>query len=178
MRYIALLRGVNLGRHMKLSMPDLRELLRALGYIDVSTYVQSGNALFTSPRDDPAELAREIEHRLARDLGLDVKVLIRTRDELVSVVDGNQFENATESPTLHHVCFLSGPPDRERLSEIDPRQFEPDEFQVGDRVIYLRYPNGFHRTKLTNDFWERRLGLISTMRNWNTVTKLLNLANG
>jgi uncharacterized protein (DUF1697 family) len=178
MRYVALLRGINVGGHAKLSMTHLRELLQSLGYTDVMTYLQSGNALFTSPRDDPTELAREIEDQISRDLGLGIKVLIRTREELATVVDGNPFPNATMSPTRHHVSFLSAPPNGERLAEIDPRQFEPDQFRVGDQVMYLWYPDGSGRTKLSNEFWERRLKVSATTRNWNTVTKLLSLMNG
>jgi uncharacterized protein (DUF1697 family) len=175
MRYVALLRGINVGGNKKLSMADLRELLLSLGYADVMTYLQSGNALFTSPRDDPTELAQKIEHQIARDLGLQVSVLIRTRQELATVVEGNPFQSATATPTRLHVSFLSASPNGERLAEIDPGRFEPDEFRIGDRVIYLLLPDGFHGTKLTNEFWERRLGLRATTRNWNTVTKLLSL---
>lgn len=177
MQYIALLRGINVGGHRKLPMADLRAVLCSLGYGGVTTYLQSGNALFSDPRDDPAELEREIEEGIARDLGLSVRVLIRTRDELARVIDDNPFPHATANPTQLHVSFLSTPPEGERLAGIDARQFEPDQFQVGDRVIYLQYPNGSARTKLTNDFWERRLGLSATARNWNTVTRLLDLAN-
>ncbi|MDQ2742573.1 MAG: DUF1697 domain-containing protein [Chloroflexota bacterium] len=177
MRYVALLRAINVGGHSKLAMMDLRALLCSLGCSDVTTYLQSGNALFTSPRDDPEELAREIEEHLALDLGLGVTVLIRTGDEVAAVVAANPFPSATASPTLLHISFLSAQPDAERLSEIDARQFAPEEFRVGDRVIYLWYPNGAQRTKLSNVFFERRLGLTATARNWNTVTKLAVLAN-
>jgi uncharacterized protein (DUF1697 family) len=178
MRYIALLRGINVGGNKKLSMADLRELLSSLGHADVATYIQSGNALFTSPRDDPAELEQEIESRIARELGLSIRVLIRTRDELAAVVDANPFQSAATSPTTLHASFLSAPLDEGRLSEIDARQFEPDEFRVGNRVIYLFFPNGVAGSRLTYDFWERRFGVAATTRNWNTVTKLLSMADG
>lgn len=174
-KYVALLRGVNLGSRNKLPMADLRPRLRSLGYDDVSTYLQSGNALFTSERDNPEEIAPEIEAAIARDFGLDIKVLIRTPEELARVVEGNPFRNETVRPLPLFACFLPGPPDKERLSSIDPDQFQPDTFHVGDRVIYLWLPGGFHRTKLSNAFWERRLGLNGTIRNWNTVTKLLSM---
>jgi uncharacterized protein (DUF1697 family) len=178
MRYVALLRGVNLAGYRKLPMADLRELLCALGYDDVSTYLQSGNALFTSPRDDPRTMEKEIELEIERALGLDVPVVIRTPDELASVVAGNPFPHAPARPSHYYVCFLSGQPDPTTLSTIDRWRFEPDEFHVGDRAIYLWYPNGLHGSKLSNAFWERRLGLTATSRNWNTVTKLLALATG
>jgi len=178
MRYAALLRGINVGGNKKLPMADLRTLLSSLGHTDVTTYLQSGNALFTSPWDDPAALAQEIEQQIARDLGLAVRVLIRTPDELAEVIASNPFPDATATPTKLHVSFLSASPHAERLAAIDARQFEPDQFRVGDRAIYLWLPNGAAETKFTNDFWERRLGLTATTRNWNTVTKLLGLISG
>jgi uncharacterized protein (DUF1697 family) len=178
MRYVALLRGVNVGGSSKLSMTDLRELLASLGHADVKTHLQSGNALFTSERNEPSELAQEMEDRLTRDLGLETKVLIRTPEELAAVVEGNPFPGAVATPTRLHVSFLSAQPDGKQVAAIDPRQFEPDQFRVGDRAVYLWLPDGAYATKLSNAFWERRLGVIATTRNWNTVTKLWSLANG
>jgi uncharacterized protein (DUF1697 family) len=178
-RYVALLRGINLGARNRIAMSDLRELLGALGFGDVATYVQSGNALFSAERGDPAKLARTIERRIARDLGLEVPVVIRTRDELAAVVDANPFPDATKHPKKLNVSFLSGKPDLGWLSAIDPRQYAPEKFHVGDRVIYLWYPNGFQGAKLGDAFWRRAaLGVDATIRNWNTVTKLLALADG
>src|SRR4051794_16056261 len=128
MRYVALLRGINVGGNKKISMADLRALLSSLGHTDVTTYLQSGNALFNGPRDDSDVLRQEIERRIASDLGLNVKVLVRTPEELERVVAGNPFPEAAISPTKLHVCFLSSQPDQARLAAVDPRQFEPDEF--------------------------------------------------
>ena len=178
-RYVVLLRGINVGGRKRVAMSDLRELLGSLGYSDVATYLQSGNAVFTSPRDDPAGLAREIERRLARDLGMEVPVVIRTREELAKVVEGNPFPEAASDPIRLHVSFLSGEPDRKRLAGVDPRTYEPERFELGDRVIYLWYPNGLGKAKLNDAFWRRLdLGVHATDRNWNTVTKLLSLAGG
>lgn len=178
MRYVALLRGINVGGNRKISMADLRDLVSSLGHADVSTYIQSGNVLFTGPEQDTSSLGQRIERKIASELGQDVTVIVRTRAELDTVIDGNPFQQAVTNPTTLHVVFLSEPPDSERLAAIDARLFEPDRFQVRDRAIYLWLPNGFQRTKLTNDLWERRLRLRATTRNWNTVTKLLALADG
>ena len=176
MRYIVLLRGVNVGGRGKLPMGDLRTLLQAMGHTDVMTYLQSGNVLLTSSGEDPSQLGREIEQAIERDVGMNINVLIRTPEELARVMEGNPFPAGSANPTRLHVSFLSGAPDTERLAAIDPQQFEPDEFRVGERAVYLWYPNGSGRTKLSNDFWERRLGLTATTRNWNTVTTLLSMA--
>jgi uncharacterized protein (DUF1697 family) len=177
-RYVALFRGINVGGNKKIAMADLRTLLSSLGYADVATYINSGNAVFTSQRDDPDALAREIEDRIAGELGMRVTVLVRTREDLAAVVERNPFADTATSPTsLHHILFLSAQPDAERLSEMQPYQFSPDEFVVGDRIIYLRLPNGVAGATLTYDFWERRFGLRATSRTLNTVTKLLRLAS-
>jgi len=180
MRYVALLRGVNLGPrspHRRVAMADLRELLATLGHADVATYLQSGNAVFTSPRKDPDELGREVERGIARDLGVDVRVVIRTADELAKVVDGNPFPEATKDPARLHVGFLTGKPDLTKLERVDASAYEPDRFAVGDGVMYLWYPNGTQKTKLNDAFWRQvDLGVQTTLRNWNTVTKLLALA--
>lgn len=174
-RYVALLRGVNLGKRRKLPMGELREILCSLGYGEVSTYLQSGNALFTSPREDQAAMEKEIERAIERAFGLDVPTLLRTGDELSTVIAGNPFPHALAQPAQFHVSFLSSQPDAEALALLDPEQFAPDEFHLGPRAIYLWYPNGLQASKLTNTFWERRLGVIATSRNWNTVTQLRKL---
>lgn len=177
-RFVALLRGINVGGRRKVGMEDLREVLRSLGHTDVETYLQTGNAVFTTTRTDAAALAREIEDEIGRQLGSDAKVLVRTPAELAALVDANPFPRAVTEPSKLHVAFLSETPDAERVASIDPARFAPDEFRVGERAIYLWYPNGAGRTKLTNDLLERRLGVTATSRNWNTVLKLLERAAG
>jgi uncharacterized protein (DUF1697 family) len=153
-------------------MAGLRNVMTGLGYTDVATYIQSGNVVFSSDRDDPAELEREIEQRILQETGLDVSVMVRSQADLAAVIEGNPFQEAAAKPTTLHVFFLSASPDEERLEQVDPRQFEPDEYRLGDRVMYLHCPNGLGRSKLAAYPWERRLGLRITSRNWNTVTKL------
>lgn len=179
MRYVALLRGVNLGPNKRVAMSDLRDLLSSLGHTDVRTYLQSGNAVFTSDRDDPEELAREIERGLAREVGHEVAVLIRTGKQLAKVVDGNPFSDVATDPSRLHVSFLLGEPDLKLLRAVDPSEYEPDRFAVGDGVIYLWYPNGMQGTTMNDRFWRGlKLGVQTTTRNWNTVTKLRSMASG
>lgn len=175
MRYVALLRGINLGPHRKISMADLRTLLSSIGFEDVSTHLQSGNALFTSDREDISAMEKEIEASVQRQMGHDVPVLIRTPGELARVVAANPFPHALASPSRYYVAFLSGDPDPAVIASIDPAQYE-EEFAAGERCLYLWYPEGLHVSKLNNNFWERRLRLTATSRNWNTTTKLLELS--
>lgn len=173
--YVALLRGVNVGGHKKLPMADLRTALCSVGCANVRTYLQSGNAVFTSDREDAAALTREIRAHVAATLGLDVGVLLRTREELAAVVASNPFPVTATAGAKVHVVFLSANPSPEQWTTVDPASFAPDEFRLGDRAVYVWYPNGAGRSKLTLDVWERRLGVCATARNWNTVTKLLAL---
>jgi len=154
-------------------MAALRDLLATLGYTDVTTYLQSGNVVFSVDQEGDARLTTEIERAILSELGLSVSVLIRTERELKAVIAGNPFKEAAANPTTLHVCFLSRVVDRKRLAELDAAPFAPDDFRLGNREIYLWYPSGAARTKLTNAFWERRLDLRATTRNWNTVTGLL-----
>jgi uncharacterized protein (DUF1697 family) len=157
-------------------MQDLRELLSSLGHTDVVTYLQSGNAVFTSPRHDGARLAAEIEEQMAIRLNLDVTVLVRSRDNLARVVAANPLPEATTEPARLHVAFLASGPKPEVFSAITRSQFPDEVLRGGDCVVYIWYRNGVGRSKLTTDVLERRLGVRTTLRNWNTVTKLLSLA--
>jgi uncharacterized protein (DUF1697 family) len=171
--YVALLRGINLGRHKKVSMQELRALFGSLGAEDVATYVQSGNVVFRSA-DAPGKLIEAIEKRIRRDLGLDVTVLLRARPQLAKVVSGNPF--GRRELTKLHVTFLAEKPDRTRVRELDPDISKPDEFRVVGQEIYLCCPNGYGRSKLSNAYFEKQLGVAATTRNWRTVTKLAELA--
>lgn len=168
--YVALLRGINLGARNKVAMVDLKALFAALGAEDVVTYVQSGNVVFAAAGD----LAEAAERRIRSDLGLDVKVLTRTAKELARVEARNPF--AGRDAKSLHVTFLADKPDRARARGLDPKRFEPDEFRVVGREVYLHCPNGYGRSKLTNAYFEKELGVAATTRNWRTVTSLAGLA--
>jgi uncharacterized protein (DUF1697 family) len=175
-RQIALLRGVNVGGNNKVPMAHLRELLRELGYEEVRTHLQSGNAVFTAAGMPPEQVAQEIEDVLASSLGLGIRVLVRTAEELARVVSANPLPEAVAEPSRLLVTFLSAPPDPERLGELDPVDFEPDLFGFGEREIYVWCPEGVRTIRLSYAFFEKRFGVVATARNWNTVTKLLELA--
>jgi len=174
---VALLRAVNVGGRNRIAMARLRELLEGLGYGDVRTHLQSGNAVFTvaGTRGSEEGVAREIERALAEDLGLAARVLVRSRAELERVVAANPLLDVADDHARLLVTFLSDAPDREVVGELAPAEFEPDVFALGEREIYTWYPDGVRATKLSNAFWERRLGVVATGRNWNTVTRLLEL---
>ena len=171
--YIALLRGVNLGARNKVSMADLRTMIESLGAEDVQTYVQSGNVVFKSRVRSAATLAGDIERRISRELGLEIRVVLRTDKQLAKIVAGNPFAATQSEGTKLHVTFLAEAP-KASLT----RALEPDEFQIKGREVYLHTPKGYGRSKLSNAYFEKQLGVAGTTRNWNTVTKLAELASG
>jgi uncharacterized protein (DUF1697 family) len=174
--WVALLRGVNLGARNKVSMADLRELFRDLGAEDVTTYVQSGNVILRSSvaRND---LIQAIEKEIRSRAGLDVTVLLRTKEELARLVAGNPFAEHEPDPTKLHVTFLAASPDRGRVEALAEKRFEPDELRVAQDAVYLHCPNGYGRSKLSNAFFEKHLAVAATTRNWRTVTTLAELAS-
>jgi uncharacterized protein (DUF1697 family) len=177
-RYIALLRGINVGGNKKVAMSRLRELLERLGYTSVATLLQSGNAVFTSKEKDPARVVRQVEAAIVKEFGFDVAVIVRTRDELAAVIEANPLDGADDAPSKFLVTFLAGEPDRKKLGELDPAAYRPDEFRAAGREIYARFPNGMGRSKLALVLLgSARLGVTPTARNWNTVRKLLELAD-
>ncbi|MEV4065059.1 DUF1697 domain-containing protein [Nonomuraea dietziae] len=170
MRYVALLRGINVNPGTKVDMADLRDLLQGLGYTDVRTHLRSGNAVFTAEPQPTEAIERAIGERLTRP----VAVMVRTADEWRAVVERNPLE--VREPAKFAVVFLAAPPDREALEGIDPGSYAPEVMRIGERELYIDFPNGLARPKLP-PLLEKRTKNAGTMRNWNTVTKLLELVD-
>ena len=174
--YVALLRGVNVGGHAKIGMAALRKLIADLGHTEVRTYVQSGNVVFRSADERPTVLECAIEERIKQDLGVSTTVLLRSADEIARVAANNPFLEREDDAAKLHVAFLADEPDPDRAARFEPPPGQPEELALAGRELYLRYPNGSGRSKLNNAYIERRLGVAATNRNWNTVTKLRDLA--
>jgi uncharacterized protein (DUF1697 family) len=173
--YVALLRGINLGSHNKIAMPRLRELFEGLGAEDVSTYVQSGNVVF-SGSGGAGKLGKAIEKQIEKELGLGVDVLLRTPAQLTKIVAANPFAKRQEDPTKLHVTFLAETPTGSRARELEQGDFGSDELRVVGQEVFLHCPDGYGRSRLSNTFFEKQLGVRGTTRNWRTVTKLAELA--
>lgn len=171
----ALIRGINVGGTKTIAMSDLRDELTDAGFASVQTLLQSGNVVVAST-EDPVRVARTIETRIAARFGHDVTVIARTQSDLAQVVAANPFAGA-EPPKNTHVVFLDTQPEAAAVAELDHDRALPDVFRVAGREIYVRYANGAAGTKLTLDWFERRLGVRATARNLNTVEKLLALVS-
>ena len=172
---IALLRGINVGPRQRVKMPELRELIEGLGYTDVRTLVQSGNVVFTA-RAKPATLEQKLEQEIEKQLGVDPKVVVRTRDELAAAIEANPFD-VPDDPRNLHVTFLSGEPDAAAVKKLEDADLGDDELAFLGREIYVLYANGMGRSELAKQLGRTKLGVAATDRNWNTVTKLLEMAD-
>lgn len=175
--YAALLRGINVGGHKKVPMAELRALLTKLGYGDVRTYLQSGNVVFTAAADDEATLTEQVRDSMVEHFGFAVDVLVREHAYLQSVVDDCPFPVASLEGRQLHVTFFSAPVEASRWAFIDAAAHLPEEFRLGDRVLYLYAPDGVGRSKLAEALAKPAAtkDIIATSRNWNTVTKLVDL---
>ena len=172
--YAVLLRGINVGGKNKLPMPALRTLLEDAGYDGVATYIQSGNVVLRSSLAE-STLTRAVEKQIAEEFSLAIRVVVRTHAELERIAGANPFLAGGGEATGMHVVFLDSAPKAAAIATLDPDRSPGDEFRVSGSEIFLRYPNGSGRSKLTLDYLERRLGVTGTARNWNTLLKLVEL---
>jgi uncharacterized protein (DUF1697 family) len=171
-RYAALLRGINVGGNKKVAMADLRALLSGLGLDAVATYLNSGNAAITAPEQPAVALGAAIERAIEADLGMSVRVLIRTGAELADVVDGCPLPGGPKNPSRFFVAFLSDEPDPLLVAKVRRQSFSPDQIWVRGREVYTWCPNGLANTQLTYAMLEKSLAVTATSRNWNTVLKI------
>ena len=174
-RHVVLLRGINLGSHNRIAMPELRALLTDAGFQDVQTYLQSGNVVLTSTLTPP-RVTSEVERQINTQLRLEVDVVVRSRAELAAVVRRNPLADVATDPKRYQVTFL-----RSKLATAAVRELErlahPEERVVAiGREVYAWHPRGVARSKLWSRLASRQLGAVATSRNWTTVTKLLELA--
>jgi uncharacterized protein (DUF1697 family) len=175
--WVALLRGINVGGQKAVSMERLRGSFAAMGCSDVKTYVQSGNVVFATAPDTHDALTRKIEEGIRRDFGFSVIVILRTAKELQKIVKTNPFpsEEGIE-PAKLHVTFLAKAPNKAALKNLEKLATSPDRFRLIGREIYLYCPEGYGRTKLSNNAFEKKLSVAATTRNWKTTTALCEMA--
>jgi uncharacterized protein (DUF1697 family) len=180
-RQILLLRGVNVGGNSKVAMPDLRRIVAGVGGTDVVTHLNSGNVICTSSTS-PEVTAAAVEVALEAELGRRVPIVARTPEGLARVVERNPLRDIVSNPSRYYIGFLSAEPDPARLQAAlteAERIGQPDrgeQWRIEGREIYQWIPAGVHESKLPNAFSDKRLGVIVTGRNWNTVEALLTLA--
>lgn len=173
--HVALLRGINVGGKNNLPMKSLSPLFTDAGCSDVRTYVQSGNVVFRASSSLAQGIPALIEKAISEQFGLRVPVVHRTAAELRQLAKDNPYLRTEKDSTRLHVAFLAAKPTASQVAALDPDRSPPDEFTVSGREVYLRLPNGVGKTKLTNAYLDSKLGTTSTLRNWRTVLKLVEL---
>ncbi|GGT31346.1 hypothetical protein GCM10010271_39050 [Streptomyces kurssanovii] len=176
-RYAALLRGINVGAGKQVPMARLRGLIGDLGHGDVATYLQSGNAVFSSEEKDEDALAAGLEQAIEATFGFHVDVLVRDGRYLSAVADACPFPAASLQGKQLHVTYFSERVTPDRFASVDAAAFLPEEFRLGDRALYLYAPEGLGRSKLAAALSRPGLlkGVVATSRNWNTVVKLVEM---
>ncbi|MGH3714478.1 MAG: DUF1697 domain-containing protein [Micromonosporaceae bacterium] len=175
--YVSLLRAVNLAGKNKVPMAELRPLFGTLGHTDVRTYIQSGNVVSQHDEPDPRVLERDAAAAIEQRFGFPVPVIVRTPDQLREALDHDPYVEVADHKRVAYV-FLSAAPEPAKLGSIDPDGYAPDVFTVRGREVYVHYPDGVHRSKLTHALFERRFGVYATARNRRTVEQLLKLSQG
>ena len=176
-RIVALLRGINLGSKRRIAMADLRELLADAGFEDPRTHLQSGNVI-VGTRKRPETVARELERSLAARFGFEVDVVVRTAAELAAIVAHDPFAGVATDPKRYGVAFLDAEPDAKQLKELLARDFSPELLHAHGRELYTWHPDGFQRSQLFRAVGDQQLARVATVRNWNTVLALHELASG
>ncbi len=173
-----MLRGINVSGRKLIRMEDLRALFERSGFSRVKTYIQSGNVFFTGPPGtDETKLAKKIQQAIHDEYGFEIEVVIRSLPEMEEVLKGNPFREENDMGTeWFHVTFFRDFPDKEKIDPLLKLDFNPDRFMISGREAYLYCPNGYGRTKINNSFFENKLKVPATTRNWKTVIKLVELA--
>jgi uncharacterized protein (DUF1697 family) len=176
---ISMLRGVNVGGHNQIKMDALRTLYESLGFDDVQTYVQSGNVIFRAGQKNPAALATRIQDAIERAFGFRPAALVRTTHELKTAVAANPFAGRRNiEPGKLLVTFLAAEPGPECQLVLDGLKRHPEELHLKGRELYIYFPNGAGKSKLPWSAVEKLLKVQGTARNWNSVTKMLEIAEG
>jgi uncharacterized protein (DUF1697 family) len=174
---ISLLRGVNIGGHHKMKMDALRNLYESSGLHGAQTYLQSGNVVFRIKAGDVSKLAKRIEDAIEKSFGFRPVVVPRTTSEWGEVISRNPFARRRGiDPKKLAVMFLRETPSRECLQAALKIKTAPEELFIDGREAYIYFPNGMARPKMSWPAIERALNTTGTGRNWNTVTKLFELA--
>jgi uncharacterized protein (DUF1697 family) len=177
MKYISILRGINVSGQKKIKMADLKSLYEKEGFDNVTTYIQSGNVLFDTKKRKIEEIKIRIESAIKGAYGFDVPVDVRTTEEYLNIINACPYEEAKieENGTKVLVSFLSDKPSKDKKSQLEERARYPERLKIEGSVVYLYCPNGYGKSKLTNTFIESKLGLVATTRNWKTVSKLVEM---
>lgn len=177
MQYLALLRGINVSGQKKILMADLKSFFESNGFNNVTTYIQSGNVIFESSIREKEKLQLTLETMIEKKYSFHVPIELRTNAEMNSIVKNCPFTDVDliENGTKVLVSFLSSQPLKKNIENIKPFVIEPERMEIKGKELYLYCPNGYGKTKLSNNFLEKKLDVKATTRNWKSVSHLINM---
>jgi uncharacterized protein (DUF1697 family) len=175
--YISLLRGINIGPHKRMKMEKLRASCEGLGFDKVHTLIQSGNVVFQAAKLAPTAISKKLEARILKDFGFSVDVISRTRDEMGKIIRANPLlKERGIDPSKLHVAFVSDTPAPDAVKRLESLTIKPDKVRAAGKEIYLYFPNGVSGSSLWKHPLDCVLAVPVTMRNWNTVNSLYEMA--
>jgi uncharacterized protein (DUF1697 family) len=175
--YIAILRGINVSGHKLIKMEALRKLFDEMSFKSTKTYIQSGNVVFKAKQAKVQDLEKKIAGAIQKEFGFEVSVLVKEAKELETALKNNPFINKRkEDVTKLHVTFLSTEPEKALIEKIKEGNYGADEFITTGKTVYLFCPTGYGNTKLSNTFFESKLKVTATTRNWKTINELVTMA--
>lgn len=171
--YIALLRGINVGGHKKILMADLKAIFMSLGFSKVTTYIQSGNVVFYTTKND-SDLADIIHQAIEKKYGWHVPVLVKSADEIASILQHCPFSE--EKKRSSYFILLHDAPKIEAIQSLDLSAFPEEEAHITPHCVYYATTKSIREAKLSNNFFEKKLQVVATTRNFNTIYKLVSMS--
>ncbi|MCB9360500.1 MAG: DUF1697 domain-containing protein [Flavobacteriales bacterium] len=174
---IALLRGINVSGHKLIKMTELKEMFEKAGFSNVSTYIQSGNIVFSAKEKDTVSIQEIIQTNILKTFGFDVNVQVLTAEKLNRIMENHSFldEHKDQLKAIYYT-LLAEKPNGELVNELEKLEQIDEFFNITDEVIYCFYPNGYGKAKWHNVFFEKKLKVNCTTRNYNTMNKLTELS--
>jgi uncharacterized protein (DUF1697 family) len=178
-KYLALLRGINVSGHNMIKMDALKKMLDSMGFQNVETYIQSGNVFLESEEENAASIGFKIKQEISKVFGYDVPVIMISKSNLELCFKNNPFlkEKDCDIKKLY-VAYISKELTAEAINDLKISNIKPDEAVIDSNRIYIKYAIGAGKTNLDQKYIEKKLNVVATIRNWNTVTKLLEMYNG
>ena len=175
-KHLALLRGINVSGHNMIKMDALQKMLENMGFQNVETYIQSGNVFVDSEDENAASVGFKIKQEISKVFGYDVPAVMVTKSDLENCFKNNPFLKDKNCDTKKlYVAFISKELTSLALNDLKISQFKPDEAAIDSSRIFIKYDVGAGKTRLDQKYIEKKLNVTATMRNWNTVTKLLEM---
>lgn len=176
-KYIALLRGINVSGQKKIKMTELKDLFDELGFKDTETYIQSGNVVFSESEPEVSKIEKRISAVIKKKFKFDVQVIVVSPEKISNIIKKNPFIKKKIDTDKLYVVFLSEEPLVENIKKLNVMDYSPEEFSINRKIIYLYVPNGYGKAKLNNNFFESKLKVTGSTRNWKTILKLFEMVH-